>query len=104
LSTLFAVLAALSFTAGGYATKLSRGLTRWGPASLMFALFALGAALQAVAMRDRPMGVIYVTILGLEAIVALLLSTVALGEHWSAARLAGVGLIVAGIVLLESGA
>jgi multidrug transporter EmrE-like cation transporter len=103
MAGVWAVLAALSFSAGGYATKLSRGLTRWGPASLMFALFALGSGLQALAMRDEPMGIIYITILGLESVVALLVSILLLGETWSPARLAGVGLIVAGILLLETG-
>jgi multidrug transporter EmrE-like cation transporter len=69
----------------------------------MFTLFALGAGLQALAMRDEPMGVIYVTILGLESIAALLVSVLLLGETWSPARLAGVGLIIAGILLLETG-
>lgn len=97
----WAVLAALVFTAGGYFTKLSEGLTRAAPAATMFALFLAGAALQAIAMRARPMAVTYVMVLGLEAMAAFALGVFVLGESSSLTRLAGVGLVVAGIVLLE---
>lgn len=98
-----AVLAALCFTIGGYFTKLSHGLTTWGPTAMMFALFLLGSALQAVAMRNESMAVTYAVVLGLEAVTAFLLSIWLLQETASALRFGGIALVVAGIILLKSG-
>src|SRR5262245_45886670 len=94
-----AVLAALCFAVGGYFTKLSLGLTERGPTAMMFAL--AGSALQAVAMRNEPMAVTYVIVLGLEAVTALLLSIWLLQETASAIRFGGIALVVAGIILLR---
>src|SRR5437868_13955272 len=45
------LLAAVSFTAGGVSMKYSQGLTQVGPSVLVAALFLIGAACQALAMR-----------------------------------------------------
>jgi quaternary ammonium compound-resistance protein SugE len=96
-----AVLAALCFAVGGYFTKLSLGLTARGPTAMMFALFLASSALQAVAMRNEPMAVTYVIVLGLDAVTALLLSIWLLQETASAIRFGGIALVVAGIILLR---
>ena len=101
MSTMLMVLAALAFSVGGYFMKLSSGLTRIGPSLLVFTLFAIGAASQTIAMRDESMGVTYVVVLGLEAITAFLLGIVLLDERSSPGRLAGLALVVGGIVLLR---
>jgi multidrug transporter EmrE-like cation transporter len=95
------VSAALLYSTGGYFMKLSQGLTERVPTVMVFLCFCLGAALQTVAMRDEPMTVTYVIVLGLEAVVAYLLGTVLLQESTSVAKLGGVALIVAGIALLK---
>jgi quaternary ammonium compound-resistance protein SugE len=97
-------LAALCFAIGGYFTKLSHGLTAWRPTAMMFALFLIGSALQAVAMRNESMAVTYVVVLGLEAVTALLLSVLLLQETASAIRFGGIALVVAGIILLKGSA
>jgi multidrug transporter EmrE-like cation transporter len=99
--TLLVVLAALSFSIGGYCMKLSAGLTRPLPSLLLFALFGLGAALQALAMRDQPMSVTYIVVLGLEAVTAYALGAIFLNEQSSITKLSGVALVVAGIILLR---
>lgn len=96
--------AALSFSVGGYFMKLSSGLTLLGPTALVFAFFALGASLQTLAMKNEPMTVIYIVVLGLEAVTAFSLGTVFLKESSSLVKVAGVGLVLAGIVLLRLGA
>jgi multidrug transporter EmrE-like cation transporter len=101
--TVLAVLAALCFSVAGYFTKLSQGLTVRGPAAMMFALFLLGAALQALAMRQESMAVTYAVVLGLEAVIACLLSVWLLHEGISAIRIGGIALVVIGIALLKSG-
>ena len=81
--------------------KYSQGLTRLGPSVAIFALFCAGAACQAVAMRRAEMGVVYIFVLGLEAILAFFLSVFLLGERVSVGRVCAVAVIVAGIALLE---
>lgn len=101
--TVLAVLAALCFSVAGYFTKLSQGLTVAAPSAMMFGLFAIGSALQAKAMRHESMAITYAFVLGLEAVTAFLLSVWLLGETVSAARIGGIALVVAGIVLLKTG-
>jgi multidrug transporter EmrE-like cation transporter len=96
-------LAALSFSIGGYFMKLSVGLTQFRPTVFMFALFALGACLQTLAMRGQPMAVTYIVVLGFEAITAFGLGVFFLRESSSIVKLAGVGLVLAGIVVLRTG-
>lgn len=95
-------LAALSFSIGGYFMKLSAGLTRLRPSMLVFAFFALGACLQTVAMRGEQMSITYIVVLGFEAITAFSLGVFLLGEQSSFTKVAGVSLVVLGIVLLRS--
>lgn len=95
------VLAALAFSAGGYFMKLADGLTVLGPSALVFTLFALGAGLQTLAMRGESMTVTYIAVLGLEAVTAYLLGTLLLREASSIGKLVGIGLVLAGIVLLR---
>ena len=101
--TTLTCLAALSFSIGGYFMKLSAGLTQFRPTVLVFTFFAIGAGLQTVAMRDQQMAVTYIVVLGLEAVTAFSLGVFFLKESSSLAKLAGVGLVLAGIVVLRTG-
>ena len=101
--TTLTCLAALSFSIGGYFMKLSAGLTQFRPTVLVFTFFAIGASLQTVAMRDQQMAVTYMVVLGLEAVTAFSLGVFFLKESSSLAKLAGVGLVLAGIVVLRTG-
>lgn len=101
--TTLTLLAALSFSVGGYFMKLSAGLTNFRPTALMFALFCVGAVLQTVAMNGEEMSITYIVVLGFEAITALCLSVFVLREGSSITKLAGVGLVLAGIVVLRAG-
>jgi multidrug transporter EmrE-like cation transporter len=95
-------LAALSFSLGGYFMKLSVGLTHLRPTVLMFAFFIVGTVLQTMAMRGEQMAITYLVGLGFEAITALSLSVFLLKEGSSLPKLAGAGLVLAGIVLLRT--
>ena len=101
--TALTCLAALSFSIGGYFMKLSAGLTQLRPTVLVFLFFVVGAGLQTLAMRDQQMAVTYIVVLGLEAITAFSLGVFFLNEGNSLAKLAGVGLVLAGIVVLRTG-
>jgi multidrug transporter EmrE-like cation transporter len=96
------ILAALFFTVGGIFMKLSEGLTRFWPTMIVFALFVIGAALQALAMKREDLAVTYLVVVGFEAILALLFGVLVFSETCSPARIAGVLLITLGIISLRS--
>ena len=95
------ILAALCFALGGVCMKNSAGLTSMWPSVLMSLLFLTGAALQALVMQHEEMSVAYISVLGLESLLAFAFGTLLLGEAISAHRLFAVSLIAAGVVLLH---
>ncbi|MFN7916249.1 MAG: SMR family transporter [Vicinamibacterales bacterium] len=95
------VAASLAYAAGGLFMKQSDGLTRLLPTAAFLALFATGASLQALGMRNSDMGVSYVFVLGVEAVAAVALSAFVLEERYSASRLAAVVLVLIGIAWLR---
>ena len=101
--TTMAILAALTFSVGGYFMKLSDGLTQLRPTLLVFACFGIGACFQTIAMQGEQMSITYVVVLGLEAVIALLLSILLLNEGISLPKMLGIGLVLLGIVLLRIG-
>ncbi|MEZ4606124.1 MAG: SMR family transporter [Deinococcales bacterium] len=101
--SLMLIIAAFSYSLGGYFMKLSNGFSQLGPTSLVFALFSLGAGIQIIAMRHEEMTVTYIIVLGLEAITAFLLGTFFLKETSSITKLSGIALVLAGIILLRLG-
>ena len=81
--------------------KLSDGLTRFSPSVLVYTFFAGGASLQKMAMRHASLGVSSLFVLGLESVLAFGLGGLCFDEDHSLPKFIGVGLIVAGIILLH---
>lgn len=65
------------------------------------ALFSTGALIQARAMRYEQLGSSYALVLGLEALLATILGTLLFSEQLSGRAVAGITLVVVGIVLLR---
>lgn len=101
LPVVLMVAAAVAYTCGGVCMKYSLGLTRLLPTVLLFALFLLGAGLQALAMRSTDMGVAYIFVLGLESLLAFMFSIFHFNEMVTATRVLAVFLITVGILLLH---
>ena len=101
MALLLLVLASALFACGGLFMKYSEGLSKLAPSIAVFALFAVGAACQAVAMKRSDMGVAYIFVLGSEAILAFALSVAVLGERATPLRIGALVLIVLGIAMLE---
>lgn len=95
------ILAALFFTVGGIFMKLSDGLTKFWPTTIVFILFVAGAALQTLAMKREDLAVTYLVVVGLEAILAFLFGVLVFSESYTPVRIAGVSLIALGIVSLR---
>lgn len=101
MASLMLVLASVAYAVGGLFMKQSDGLSRLLPTLTFLALFASGAALQALGMKQADMGVSYVFVLGVEAIAAVLLSAFVLHESYSLSRLAAISLVIVGIAWLR---
>jgi multidrug transporter EmrE-like cation transporter len=95
------IVASVAYAVGGLFMKLSNGLTRPWPTLAFSLLFLSGAMLQSLGMRGADMGVSYVFVLGVEALVATGLSVVYLHEGFPPSRIAAVLLVVAGIAWLR---
>jgi quaternary ammonium compound-resistance protein SugE len=95
------LIAALLFAIGGLCMKFSDGLTSLWPSLGIFSCFCVGAASQAVAMRQAEMGSTYVFVLGVEAIAAFGLGAGFLGERINWSKGVALVLIVSGIALLD---
>ena len=102
MNILLLVVAAISYSVGGYYMKLSDGLTHGVPTVLVLVLFGGGALLQTIAMRSSQMTITYTIVLGIEAITALALGLLLLGEGVTPLKLVGVGLVCLGIVVLRA--
>jgi len=100
---LLAVTAALAYTVGGIFMKLSDGLSRLEPSMLVYLFFGVGPSMQSLAMRKAQLGVAYLFVLGLEAVLAFLFGVLWFRESHSFLKLCGVALVVAGIVMLHAG-
>jgi multidrug transporter EmrE-like cation transporter len=101
MATLLLVMASVAYAAGGLFMKQSGGATQLAPTVGFLLLFAVGATLQAIGMRQEAMGSAYVFVLGVEAVVAVLLSAWLLQEPYSPSKLVAMAIVVAGIAWLR---
>jgi quaternary ammonium compound-resistance protein SugE len=92
--------AAVAFALGGLCMKSSAGMTRLGPTLLFYLLFAAGASVQALTLRKSDLGVAYLFVLGLEAVLAFGFGWWFFAEACSWWKVLGVAAIVAGLALL----
>ena len=97
----FYSLAAALYVVGGILMKNSQGLTRLLPAVALVCCFSAGALTQAWAMKHEALGPSYAVVLGLEALLAVVAGHVMFTEELTGRTLAGVGLVVLGIVVLR---
>lgn len=81
--------------------KYSDGFTRLWPSVGTIAAMVVSMYLLALAARTLPIGTAYAVWVGIGAAGAMILGIVLLGEPRSAARIACVGLIVAGVIGLK---
>jgi small multidrug resistance pump/quaternary ammonium compound-resistance protein SugE len=101
LSGAYVATAAVAFGLGGVCMKWSEGFTRAPATAGVFLFFLLGAGLQTLAMTRGDLGVVYVVVLGLEAVLAVGLGIWLFQEQLTPMRLLAIVLIVAGIAILR---
>jgi quaternary ammonium compound-resistance protein SugE len=81
--------------------KYTQGFTKFWPSVLTVVSMAVSLALLGLSLRTLPVGTAYAVWTGIGAVGTVVLGIVLFGEPATAARLACVGLIVAGIVGLK---
>jgi quaternary ammonium compound-resistance protein SugE len=82
--------------------KYAQGYTRLGWSLASFAFLAGFVYLLGRALHVLPVGTAYAVWTGIGALGTVVLGAVLFGEQLGAARLAGIGLVLAGIVLLKA--
>ena len=81
--------------------KYTDGFTRVVPAVATLASMALSVGLLGLALKSLPLGTAYAVWTGIGAIGTVLFGLIVLGEALTVARMASIGLIVAGIIGLK---
>ncbi|KRA51496.1 quaternary ammonium compound efflux SMR transporter SugE [Devosia sp. Root635] len=81
--------------------KYTEGFTRLVPTSLTVLAMVISVALLGLALRDLPVGTGYAVWTGIGTVGTALLGMYLFGDPATAARLASIGLIVAGIIGLK---
>lgn len=102
MAFLLSTLAAIAFTLGGVFMKAADGIRQPGPTAGFLLLFAVGAVLQSQAMRGAELGMTYILVLGLEALLAFSFGVALYGEPVRLTKIVAVLLVVAGIALLRT--
>jgi quaternary ammonium compound-resistance protein SugE len=95
------VLAGLCEVAWAIGLKFTEGFTRPLPTIGTVSAMLISIWLLGIAMKSLPVGTAYAVWVGIGAVGTAILGIILLNESASAARLASLGLIVAGIVGLK---
>lgn len=101
MAWLYLLVAGLLEVAWAVGLKYTEGFTRLWPSVWTGAALVLSMVMLAAAVRTLPLGTAYAIWTGIGAVGTAALGIVLFGESASAARLACVGLIVAGLVGLK---
>jgi quaternary ammonium compound-resistance protein SugE len=97
----YLAVAGLMEVAWAIGLKYTEGFTRPWPTVGTIAAMVISIVLLGLALRELPVGTAYAVWTGIGAVGVALLGMVLFGESASAARLASIALIVAGIVGLK---
>jgi small multidrug resistance pump len=100
-SMLILVLAILSEVVGTVALKASEGFVRFGPIALVVVGYGLSFYFLALALKQIPLGVAYAIWSGLGTAGAVVAGVLLWRESLTLAGVAGIVLIIAGVILLN---
>ncbi len=101
MAWLFLFVAGLFEVGWAIGLKYTEGFTRLVPSVLTVAAMIVSLALLGLALKTLPVGTAYAVWTGIGAVGTAALGIYLFGEPATAARLASIGLIVAGIVGLK---
>jgi quaternary ammonium compound-resistance protein SugE len=95
------VIAGILETGWALGLKYSEGFTRPLPSALTVLGAAMSFWLLSLAMKDLPVGTAYAVWVGIGAVGTTIAAMILFAEPLSVARVAGFGLIIAGIATLK---
>ena len=101
MAWLYLLVAGLMEVAWAVGLKYTEGFTRLWPSVWTGVALVLSMLLLAAAVRTLPLGTAYAVWTGIGTVGAAVLGVVLFGEQVTAARVACIGLIVAGLVGLK---
>jgi small multidrug resistance pump len=93
--------ASVAFSIGSVMLRPSAGFTRLAPSIAAACCFLIGAALMARALLSDTVSAAVVLGLGIEAVVAVSIGLIVLGERITMLQGGGIALVVAGVALLR---
>lgn len=97
----FLLLAIFAEVVGTSALKASEGFTKWLPSTLVVAGYATAFYFLSLSLKNIPIGTAYAIWSGLGTAGIVLIGTLFLKEGMDLAKLLGIALIVAGVVVLN---
>ncbi|MBQ0895759.1 multidrug efflux SMR transporter [Micromonospora sp. U56] len=103
MAYLFLLLAISAEVFGTSLLKATDGFTRLWPTLGLAGAYLAAFLLLALAVRDIPVGVAYAVWSGLGTAAIVAIGAVFLGEPLSVTKVVGVGLVIAGVVVLNLG-
>ncbi|MGM0825400.1 MAG: DMT family transporter [Pseudomonadota bacterium] len=101
MTFVYLVLAIIAEVVATSALKASEGFTRPLPSLLVVGGYGVAFYLLSLVLRTLPVGITYAIWAGLGIVLVTLVGMVVFGEKPDAAALVGIGLIVAGVVMLQ---
>lgn len=101
MAWIFLLLAGLFEIVWAFLMKASDGFTRLWPSVGTIGFMIVSFGLLALAMRTLPLGTAYAMWTGIGAVGAFALGVLVMGEPLTLLRVAGVTLVVAGLVVLK---
>jgi multidrug transporter EmrE-like cation transporter len=97
------IIGSLAFSIGGAFMGVSDGFTKFWPSVMIAACFVVGAGFLARAVNRGGLSTTFVIGLGIEAVLSVGIGLALLGERLTAAQLAGIAIILVGLVTLKQG-
>ncbi|SFJ99385.1 DMT family transporter [Methylocapsa palsarum] len=101
LTWLYLAIAISSEVAATSALKLAEGFTRPVPSMVVIAGYALAFYFLSLTLRDMPVGVAYAVWSGAGIALVSLIAWIIYNQTLGAGELAGIGLIMLGVVVLN---
>jgi small multidrug resistance pump len=100
-SYLFLIAAILAETIGTTALQASQQFTRFWPSVVVVVGYAVSFYLLALVLRTIPVGIAYAVWSGLGIVFIALIGLIVFGQRLDAPAIAGMGLILAGILVIH---
>lgn len=98
---IYLIVAVVGEVIGTTALKSSEGFTRLGPSVVVVGGYAVAFFFLSLTLRHMPVGVAYAMWSGVGTVLITLIGWVIFSQKLDLAAIAGIGLIVAGVMVLQ---